>query len=117
MDKYLKITDFKDISPYDLDGHKYRLEFDIGEVRNNTLNLEQSYRTEIEITDSLETIWGLNNERIDKVLGSICLSNALELAKNNNLNLLNPIALNSHNSGQKVPKLSIMAKKNSIHPF
>ena len=102
MAKYLRINDFRDVTPSGLDGHKYRMEFDIGDHKSDVFTPELSSNSEIEISGTLETIWGLDDVQTRLVVGSICVSNILDLAKNNDLELLKPIILNTFTSG-KVP--------------
>jgi len=117
MAKYLRINDFRNVTPSGLDGHKYRLEFDIGDHKSDVFTSELSSYSDIEISGTLETIWGLDDVQIRHVVGSICISNILELAKNDDLELLKPIILNTFTSGKTPPSDLYISTVGSIVSF
>lgn len=117
MAKYLRINRFSNVTPPKLDGHKYILEFDIGNHKNNLFTSDKSYKTDIEISRTLETIWGIDKVQIHYTLGSICLANVLELAKNNELEFLKPIILNTFTSGKEPPTDLYLVTDGSILSF
>lgn len=103
MAKYIKVIEFRDITPPDLDGLKYKLKFEIGNVKNNIFSAEDSKQIEITLSRTLQTIWGLDDDQINFVVGSIAFANVLELAKKDELHLLKPIVLNTFTSGKEPP--------------
>lgn len=117
MAKYLRINKFLDITSPDFTGHKYKLDFDIGDFKANDFTPKKSYNAKIEISDILEIIWGLDELKTKNVVGSICLSNVLELAKNNDLELLKPIILNTFTSGKEPPSDLYIVTEGSILSF
>lgn len=117
MAKYLRINDFRDVTPSGFDGHKYRLNFDIGDHKSDVFTSELSSHSDIEISGTLETIWGLDPVRTREVIGSICLSNILELAKNDELDSLQLIKLNTFSSGKIPPSDLYSITKDTIISF
>lgn len=117
MAKYLRINEFRNVTPSGLDGHKYRLEFDIGDHKSDVFTSEISSYADIEISGTLETIWGLDDVQIRNVIGSICITNILELAKNDDLELLKPIILNTFTSGKVPPSDLYISTVGSIISF
>lgn len=116
MAKYLKINSFENIAPSDLTGYKYRLNVEIGSYKN-TFIPKKSYSAQIQISDILVVMWKVDITKLEFVLGSICLSQILELAKNNDLESLKPIILDTFNSGEKPPNDVYGFSIGSIYAF
>ncbi len=117
MAKYLRINKFLDITPPDYTGHKYKLEFDTGDFKADNFITNKSHSAVIEISDILEINWGLGPVETRHTVGSICISHVLEHAKNNELELLKPVVLNTFNSGKVPPSDLYISTEGSILSF
>lgn len=103
MSKFLKIDDIKDITPPGLDGHRYRLSFQIGEQRQGAFHPMQQYSVDIDASRTLQSVWGSTDAQMTSVSSSSAVAYALTLASENRLDQLKDIKLNTYTAPKEPP--------------
>ena len=78
MAKFIKILELKDITPHDLDGCKYRLKYEIGEGDARSFQSEIPGSIEIEVSRTLQTVWGVTDNELQTISGSLAVDNILQ---------------------------------------
>lgn len=100
--KFIRFLDLHEITPAGLDGHKYRLGFEVGERRGDEFHSLQSREMEVQVSGTLQAVWGKSNDEMALHTGATAASYVLGLAKQNNLDTLKPLVLNTY-TAQKEP--------------
>ncbi len=77
MAKFLKTLELRDITPPDLDGTKYRLRYEVGEGDAESFEPELSGSVEINISRTLQAVWGVSDDELPIVSGSLAVDNIL----------------------------------------
>lgn len=104
MSKFLKIDNIKDITPPGLDGHRYRLSFQIGEQRQGTFHPIQHYSVDIDASRTLQSVWGRTDAQMTSVSSSSAVAYALTLASEDRLDQLKDIKLNTYTAPKEPPE-------------
>lgn len=78
MAKFIKILELIDITPPGLDGCKYRLKYEIGEGDAISFQSEIPGSIEIEVSRTLQTVWGVTDNELQTISGSLAVDNILQ---------------------------------------
>jgi len=116
LPKFIKITDFKEVSPAGIDGHKYRLFFDVGNRTEGSFRKEGAYNLDIEVSGTLQAVWGQNDKELAITSVSSGTSHILDLAGNNQLTDIEPYKLNTY-TAPKVPPTIPVSGVGAVFPI
>jgi hypothetical protein len=64
MAKYLRFNSLNPIEAHSLDGHKYELRFDVGELIGGTFKPLETYKMPVTVSRTLQTIWQQSDAQI-----------------------------------------------------
>jgi hypothetical protein len=108
VSKFLKIGDIKDITPPGLDGHRYRLSFQVGEQQGDVFHSIQQYSVDIDASRTLQSVWGSTDAQMTSVSSSSAVAHALILASENRLDQLMDIKLNTFTAPKEPPQSPVV---------
>jgi hypothetical protein len=101
--KFLRFVAIREITPPGMDGHRYRVAFEVGEKRGDHFHPLQSREMDIHASGTLQAVWGKSDSQMSAYSGTSAASHVLDLAKKNSLDALDePLLLNTY-TAPKVP--------------
>ncbi|MES2244318.1 MAG: hypothetical protein V4639_15710 [Pseudomonadota bacterium] len=103
--KFIRFLKLREITPSGLDGHRYRMGFEVGEKRGDTFHPLQMREVEIQVSGTLQAIWGKSDSQMSAYSGTSAASHILDLAKKNSLDALDgPLLLNTYTAPKTPPE-------------
>lgn len=103
--KFIRFLELREITPAGLDGHRYRLGFEIGEKRGDTFHPLQAREVEVQASGTLQAVWGKTDTQMSVYSGTSAASHVLDLAKKNSLDALDePYLLNTYTAPKEPPE-------------
>jgi len=106
--KYLRIIHIEDITPPGLDGHRYRIYFEIYEKENEEEHRLTSEELDVTVSRTLQTIWGLSDKKIFLPSVSIGFNKLLEIASMGSLDFPAEIDLNTSTAPKRIHSIPIV---------
>jgi hypothetical protein len=101
--KFLRFVALRELTPSGMDGHRYRLAFEVGEKRGDHFYPLQSREMDVHASGTLQAVWGKSDSQMSTYSGTSAASHVLGLAKKNSLDALDePLLLNTY-TAPKVP--------------
>jgi hypothetical protein len=101
--KFLRFVALREVTPSGMDGHRYRVAFEVGEKRGDQFHPSQSRELDVHTSGTLQTVWGKTDAQMSTYSGTSAASHVLDLAKKNSLDAVNePLLLNTY-TAPKVP--------------
>jgi hypothetical protein len=107
MSKFIHITNIRDITPAGLDGHQYRLSFDIGNVSSGTFISEQSTNVTVTTSGTLQTVWGQTDSQIAQSSANTAVAMITSAASQGPISQLQPINLNTFTAPKQPVELPL----------
>ena len=98
-----------------MDGHKYRLFFDLGNRIEDSFSKESAYNLDIEVSGTLQAVWGKDDKELAITSVSLGTSHILDLASNNQLKDIEPYKLNTY-TAPKLPPTGPASGVGAIFP-
>ena len=86
-----------------MDGHKYRLFFDAGNKSTDSFEPENNYNLDIEVSGTLQAIWGKTDKELAITSVSSGTSHILDLASSNKLSDIETYKLNTYTAKKEPP--------------
>lgn len=105
MSRFLKITGLDNITPEGMDGFKFRLAYEFGDIVGTELVPRNPGAVDLSLTGSVQKSWGLPSSEIGLATGSIGTSRLLELAGRGNEGPYDPIRFNTFNTPPTSPQM------------
>jgi hypothetical protein len=105
MSKFLKITSLDNITPAGMDGHKFRLSYEIGELVGTEFVPSNQGSVDLSLTGSLQKAWGLSASEIAPATGSYGTTRLLQQAGQGNEGPFDAIRLNTFNAPPTPPQM------------
>lgn len=105
MQKFLRITGFDEVTDPGLDGHRYKLSFELGEVVNGTFVPQESKSVPVTTSRTLQAVWKNNDAQIADTSASAAVVTVTNVASLGSWDDLKPIALNTYNAPKSVASL------------
>jgi len=101
--KFIKITDFKDITPPGLNGHKYRLSYEVGDKEGDIFTPQDTYSLDVEVSRTLQSVWDQSDTEIATISASSATTHILALASDNRFGELDTFKLNTYTAPKEPP--------------
>jgi hypothetical protein len=86
-----------------IDGSEYDLFFELGTQAGQTFVQVKPFTLLVQVSGTLEAIWRLSAEEMGKVAAALALPQVLELAREGNLDEIQPIKLNTYSAPHEPP--------------
>lgn len=103
MSKFLKITDFKEITPPGLDGHKYRLSYEVGDKKGDYFTAQDTYSLDVEVSRTLQASWDQTDTQLATTSATSATTHILALASENRISNLETFRLNTYTAPKEPP--------------
>ncbi len=101
--KFLRFAALREITPSGMDGHRYRVAFEVGEKRGDHFHPLQGREMDVHASGTLQAVWGKSDSQMSAYSGTSAASHVLDLARKNSLGALDePLLLNTY-TAPKVP--------------
>jgi len=101
--RFVRISDFKDVSPPELDGHRYDLSFEIGELINGDFSTQVTQEVTITTSGTLEAVWDLTDSEVAEASAMAAAPIIASIASRSALNQLEHIELNTYTASRQPP--------------
>lgn len=116
MKKFLRVNDLKEITPSGLDGHRYLLSIDVGEVSDGVFNPADTRQVTITSSGTLQAVWGQDDVQIAESSATAATTLILGLAGEGKLDEATKINLNTY-TAPEIPPSTPKAIAGTIFPI
>lgn len=103
MTKFLRINQITDVTTPGLDGHRYQLSFEVGQMKSGSFRPEAKQTTTITTSGTLQSVWGLTDAQVAETSATAATSILLSTASEGTLDKLQPIQLNTYTAPEHPP--------------
>jgi len=114
--RFLRFKELTELSPPDLDGHRYRLSYDIGEVRGESFVPLDTRQVMINTSGTLQAVWRQSDSQVAETSSTAAASIITDVASRGALNELQTIELNTF-TAPKVPPKEPLFVPNALIPI
>ena len=102
--KFLRFQRLREITPAGMDGHRYRLQFDVGEKQGKDFHSRESHSVDVDVSGTLQAVWRKSDAQMSAYAGTSVTPRILELARTNELgSLVEPLRLNTYTAPNQPP--------------
>jgi hypothetical protein len=116
MSQFLKVSGVLDITPSGLDGHKYEVSLELGEMNDSAFSPTQKHKVTITTSGTLEAIWSRPPDQLIITTLSSAASLILQAARDQALDRLDSINLNTY-TAQKTPPAEPLLLPGALIPI
>ena len=102
--KFIRFQELRETTPAGLDGHQYRLSFEVGEERDAEFHPFASHQLDIVASGTLQAVWNKTDAEMADYSGTSASSYVLDLARHNRLDELQPLQLNTYTASREPPE-------------
>jgi hypothetical protein len=102
--------------PTSIDGHTYRLFFDVGEQQGKEFHATEQYAVNVEVSGTLQAVWNQSDAEIGPTSATSATSAVLALASENRLRDLGTIQLNTY-TVPKIPPTQPVVMSGALFPI
>jgi hypothetical protein len=103
MTKYLRFNNVTPIPAPTLDGHKYELGYDVGELINGTFKPLETYKTPLTVSGTLQAIWQKSDTQIAATATSSAAHIITDFASSGRLGELKEVNLTTYTAPREPP--------------
>ena len=103
MAKHLRFNSLKPIEDHGLDGHKYELRFDVGELIDGTFKPLENYKIPVTVSGTLQAIWQQSDAQIAATSASAAAHIITDAASSGALGDLKEVQLTTYTAPRKPP--------------
>jgi hypothetical protein len=107
MAKFLRINSISEISPADLDGHKFQLSLDVGEVVGTEFVSRAKKNLDVTITGTLQQKWGIPDRFIAPPTGSLGTSTVVSRMMQGYPDPFEPVRLSTFSGASNPPQYNM----------
>lgn len=101
--KLLRFRHIRDVTPTGLDGHMYRVQFEIGKRSGDEFKIEATHEFDVGVSRTLQTIWSMSDTEIEQSSASAAMTYAIALAAGDRLHNIPPLLLNTFTAPKAPP--------------
>jgi hypothetical protein len=105
MHTFLRITGFDEVPDPGLDGHRYTLSFELGDVVNGMFVPQEAKAVPVTTSRTLQAVWRQNDSQIAETSASAAVVGVMNIASSGSLDGLKPITLNTDNAPASIAAL------------
>ncbi len=116
MPKFLRITGIENITPPGLDGHRYRISFEIGEKKDDIFTPSKRYTVDVDASRTLQAVWDRSDAEMEVSSASSATSHLLTLASGNRLDELHPLLRLNTYTAPKYPPTAPVVQPGALLP-
>lgn len=109
LSKFLRIADIADVTPPGLDGHQYRVNFEVGHLEGSAFRPDKANTVTVTTSGTLQAIWNQTDSQIAQSSLSSVTSLALKALAENEFDQLKEVQLNSHTAPKTPPNEPVVA--------
>ncbi|NKC11538.1 MAG: hypothetical protein GKR94_04825 [Gammaproteobacteria bacterium] len=102
--KLLRFQGIRDITPPGLDGHKYRVHFEVGSRDDGGFKGEASHEFDVEVSGTLQAVWNQSDADVEQSSATAATSYVMTLASEDRLDIIPPLVLNTYSAPKLPPK-------------
>ena len=113
--KFLRIGEINEISPPGLDGHKYRVAIQVGDLQSGNFHAEKDHVVTVTTSGTLQAVWGQTDAEVAQSSLSAVSSILLKAIAEDELASLEAIQLNSY-TAPKTPPLEPIVAPGALFP-
>lgn len=103
MKKSIKVNDLKEITPPGLDGHRYLMSFDVGDLSDGVFKSDQTRQVTITSSGTLQAVWGQTDSQLAESSASAATSIVMDLINEGRFDDINDINLNTYTAPETPP--------------
>lgn len=103
MKKSIKVNDLKEVTPPGLDGHRYLMSFDVGDMSDGVFNSNQTRSVTITSSGTLQAVWGQDDRQLSESSASAATSIIMGLVAEGRIDEIEDINLNTYTAPEKPP--------------
>jgi hypothetical protein len=103
MAKYLRFNSLNPIEAHSLDGHKYELRFDVGELINGTFKPLETYKMPVMVSGTLQAIWQQSDTQVAATSASAAARIITDAASSGRLGDLKEVNLTTYTAPREPP--------------
>ena len=107
MSRFIRFTGIEEISPSGLDGHKYKLSFDIGDVKSGNFVPQESQKITVTTSGTLQAVWGQTDAQVAQSSANTAVAMITSAASLGPATQIQPISLNSFTAPKLPPELPL----------
>jgi hypothetical protein len=104
MAKHLRFNSLNPIQAPGLDGHKYELRFDVGELINGTFKPLETYQMPVTVSGTLQAIWQQSNTQVAATSASAAAHIITNAASSGGLGDLKEVHLTTYTAPREPPQ-------------
>ena len=103
MAKYLRFNSLNPIQAPGLDGHKYELRFDVGELIDGTFKPLETYKMPVTVSGTLQAIWQQSDTQVAATSASVAARIIADAASSGGLGDLKEVKLTTYTAPREPP--------------
>jgi hypothetical protein len=103
MAKHLRFNSLNPIQAPGLDGHKYELRFDVGELIDGTFKPLETYKMPVTVSGTLQAIWQQSDTQVAATSASVAARIIADAASSGGLGDLKEVKLTTYTAPREPP--------------
>ena len=103
MAKHLRFNSLNPIEAPGLDGHKYELRFDVGELSNGTFKPDETYKLPVTVSGTVQAIWQQTDTQVRASSGAAAVHIITDAASSGRLDDLKEVSLTTYTAPREPP--------------